>query len=121
MVAGAREPSQKLPAAGPYEVKISFLCRRRFTGETIANANGSVPYTYAATVLFLCFGFETGFSTTTVSVHGGDWRYESTAVIAGMPSWWPIARHESPSSSRSRTTSSRLKTRLGLPTTFPAA
>ena len=55
---------------------------------------------------------EFAVAAVAVSVHGADWRCESSAVIAGMPSLFPIARQESPSSSRSRTTSSRLKTRL---------
>jgi hypothetical protein len=56
-----------------------------------------VPYTYAATFLRLRLPLETGLCGTTVSVHGGDWRYESTAVIAGMLSFFPIARQDKPS------------------------
>src|ERR1039458_4562998 len=56
-----------------------------------------VPYSYAATVFFLRLPLETGASGTTVSVHGADWRYESNAVIAGMQSFFPIARQDKPS------------------------
>jgi hypothetical protein len=82
----------------------------------------SVSYTYAATNFFLRLPPETAFSMGTVSVHaaGADWRYESSAVIAGMPSLFPIARQDKPSCSLSLTTSLRRKIRFGRPTTFPA-
>jgi hypothetical protein len=80
-------------------------------------------YSYAATVFFLRLPLETGASGTTVSVRnvGADWRYESKAVIAGMPSFLPMARQDSPSSSLNLATSSRRNTRFGLPATFPDA
>jgi len=78
-----------------------------------------VSYSYAATCLRLRLPPESGVPAETVSVQ--PFRWESSAVIAGMPSVLPIARQDRPSSSRSRTTSSRLNTRLGRPTTFPAA
>ena len=74
---------------------------------------------YAATVFLFRLPPEIGLSGKTVSVQ--PFRWESRAVIAGMPSFLPIARQDKPTSSRSRTTSSRAKMRLGLPTTLPAA
>jgi hypothetical protein len=84
-----------------------------------AHGNRLVSYTYAATGFFVRLALETGVAATTVSVQAP--RYESSAVIAGIPSCFPIARQDNPSSARSLKTSSLRKTRFGLPTIFPAA
>src|ERR1035441_1135256 len=69
-----------------------------------------LSYTYAATVLRLRLPLESGVPAEAVSVQ--PFRWESSAVIAGMPSCFPMARQDKPSSSRSRTTSDRKSTRL---------
>ena len=65
--------------------------------------------------------FDCPVEAVSVHVAGADWRYESRAVMAGMPSFLPIAHKDGPSTSCNQTTSSRRKMRFGRPTTFPAA
>lgn len=54
--------------------------------------NRGIRTPYAATVLRLRFPPESTVPAETVSIHGGDWRYESSAVIAGISSFLPMAR-----------------------------
>jgi len=88
------------------------LAQRPFDGpkdHALASEKRLVPYSYAAARFFLRLPSETATSEGTVSVQ--PFRYESRTVIAGLPSFVPMALHDSPSSSRRQTTSSRWEMR----------
>ena len=80
-----------------------------------------LPYAYAATTFFVRLVAEIDLPGNTVSVHpaGAELRYASSAVIAGIPNFVPIALHDNPSRSRSRTTSSRRKDSFRVPDVLP--